>query len=65
MAEERIQKILARAGLGSRRACEQLILEVLLDRGKAVLPLPAGEGGTVIADGEEDRLHRPGRATRR
>jgi len=35
----------------------QTILEMLLDGGKAILPLPAGVRLPVVADRQEKRLH--------
>ncbi len=49
MAEERLQKVLAAAGLGSRRKCEELILEgVVRVNRKVVDKLP------VFVDAEKD-----------
>jgi pseudouridine synthase len=54
VAEERLQRALARAGFGSRRACEELIVEgrVTVDGRVATLgdKVPA-EGGEVCVDG--------------
>ncbi|MCC6190477.1 MAG: rRNA pseudouridine synthase [Anaerolineales bacterium] len=53
--EERIQKILARAGIGSRRACEALILQgrVTVNGRRAELGHKADAGRDVLAvDGE-------------
>ena len=59
MPEERLQKALARAGFGSRRACEQLIVEgrVTLDGAVATLG-DKGEPGVsrILVDGLEVNL---------
>lgn len=53
MAEERLQKILARAGLGSRRACEQYILQGRVEvDGRTVTEL----GTRADPDAQEIRL---------
>lgn len=59
MAEERLQKALARAGFGSRRACEQLILDgrVNLDGRVATIGDKVEAGAaTVSVDGVEVNL---------
>ena len=56
MAEERLQKALARAGFGSRRACEQLIVDarVTLDGTVATIGDKVDPGhSTVTVDGVE------------
>jgi 23S rRNA pseudouridine2605 synthase len=51
MVKERLQKLLSRAGIGSRRACEQLILDGhVLINGEPVNSLP------VLVDPGEDRV---------
>ncbi len=56
---ERLQKILARAGVASRRACEELILEGRVRvNGKRMQDLP------VLADPDEDRIEVDGRPIR-
>jgi 23S rRNA pseudouridine2605 synthase len=56
MAKERLQKILAAAGVASRRKCEELILEGLVSvNGKFVDSLP------VFADPEKDVIITAGR----
>lgn len=60
MPEERIQKILARAGFGSRRSCETLISagRVDVNRVKAVLGSKADASkDTVSVDGKPIQLH--------
>jgi pseudouridine synthase len=62
MAEERLQKILARAGLGSRRACEEYILQgrVSVD-GRTVTELGSRadpQRQEVLVDGEPVRAER-------
>ena len=59
MAEERLQKALARAGFGSRRACEQLIVDgrVTLDGRVSTLGDKVEPGvSTVTVDGVEVNL---------
>lgn len=59
MKQERIQKILARAGYGSRRSCEELILagRVHVDGEVAVLGQKADPGQQLITvDGERVKL---------
>jgi 23S rRNA pseudouridine2605 synthase len=63
MASERLQKLLARAGIGSRRACEEVVLagRVTVD-GQAVSELGAKadpEKQDVRLDGVRLRLERP------
>lgn len=50
---ERLQKVLARAGFGSRRACEELIAagRVEVDGSRAALGARAGPGARVAVDG--------------
>ena len=51
MAEQRLQKILAAAGVGSRRKCEELILEGLVRVNRKVVDtLP------IFADAEKDTI---------
>jgi len=51
MVKERLQKLLSRAGVGSRRACEQLILDGHVSvNGEVVTTLP------VIIDSDFDRV---------
>jgi 23S rRNA pseudouridine2605 synthase len=51
LGKERLQKVLARAGLGSRRACEQMILEGLVKvNGQAFSKLP------VLVDVRKDKI---------
>jgi len=60
MAKERLQKVLAAAGVASRRKCEEMILEGLVSiNGKAVETLPA------FADAEKDVITVGGRRIRR
>ncbi|HVF07939.1 MAG TPA: pseudouridine synthase [Actinomycetota bacterium] len=58
MADERLQKALARAGFGSRRVCEQLIIDarVTLDGEVATIGDKVGPGSTVTVDGIEVNL---------
>ena len=59
MAKQRLQKILASAGIDSRRKCEELILQgVVRVNGKVVDTLP------VFADAEEDTITVNGRQVR-
>jgi len=59
MAKQRLQKILASAGIDSRRKCEELILQgVVRVNGKVVDTLP------VFADSEEDTITVNGRQVR-
>jgi len=62
MAEERLQKILAQAGLGSRRACEELIVQGRVTvNGETVRELGAKadpESDEVRLDGERVREER-------
>ncbi len=59
MVTERLQKILAGAGIASRRRCEELILEgVIRVNGQVVDTLPA------FADAEKDKIMVDGRALR-
>jgi 23S rRNA pseudouridine2605 synthase len=59
MAKERLQKILAAAGIASRRKCEELILEGLVQvNGKVVDTLPA------FADPDKDTIIASGRRLR-
>jgi 23S rRNA pseudouridine2605 synthase len=59
MAEQRLQKILASAGIDSRRKCEELILEGSVEvNGKVVDTLP------VFADPEKDVIKVNGRKIR-
>jgi len=59
MSEERLQKILAAAGVDSRRRCEELILAgVVRVNGKVVDELP------VFADAEKDKITVDGRKLR-
>ena len=59
MAQQRLQKILASAGIDSRRKCEELILQgVVRVNGKVVDTLP------VFADAEEDTITVNGRQVR-
>lgn len=62
-AEERLQKILARAGYGSRRACEKLILEGRVSvAGKAVRVLGSRadpQKQEIRVDGEPVRAEKP------
>lgn len=60
---ERVQKILAKAGYGSRRACEELIVEgrvTVNDQTVSVLGVRADpQRDTITVDGERVRLPRP------
>lgn len=59
MAKQRLQKILASAGIDSRRKCEELILQgVVRVNGRVVDTLP------VFADSEEDTITVNGRQVR-
>jgi len=62
MVTERLQKILAGAGIASRRRCEELILEgVIRVNGQVVDTLPAfadAEKDKIIVDGRELRAER-------
>jgi 23S rRNA pseudouridine2605 synthase len=59
MAKERLQKILAAAGIASRRKCEEFILEGMVQvNGKVVDTLPA------FADAEKDVIIAAGRRIR-
>ena len=59
MAKQRLQKILASAGIDSRRKCEELILQgVVRVNGRVVDTLP------VFADAEEDTITVNGRQVR-
>jgi len=59
MAKERLQKILAAAGIASRRKCEELILEGMVSvNGKTVDTLPA------FADIDKDAIMAAGRRIR-
>lgn len=62
--KERVQKILAKAGHGSRRACEELIVEgrvTINDQTVSILGVRADPQRDVIAvDGERVRLPKPG-----
>jgi len=56
MARERLQKVLSAAGLGSRRACEQMILDGRVAvNGELVHAIPA------FADPQTDRIQLDGR----
>ncbi|MBI9047038.1 MAG: rRNA pseudouridine synthase [Anaerolineaceae bacterium] len=60
--EERIQKILARVGLGSRRSCEELILEgrVRVNGKEAVLGQKADQQkDDILVDGEQIQRSTP------
>ncbi len=62
MAEERVQKILARAGYGSRRACEELILagRVKINGQTAVLGSKADPArDQILVDGQKIPLQPP------
>ncbi|BAJ63205.1 MULTISPECIES: pseudouridine synthase [Anaerolinea] len=62
MAEERVQKILARAGYGSRRACEELILagRVKINGQTAVLGSKADPSrDQILVDGQKIPLQPP------
>jgi len=59
MVKERLQKLLSRAGVGSRRACEEMILEGRISvNGIIVSSLP------VMVDPEEDKVFLDGRRVR-
>ncbi len=59
MVKERLQKLLSRAGVGSRRACEQLILDGRISvNGEPVISLP------VLVDPKEDRILLDGKAVK-
>src|SRR5262245_3398324 len=56
MAQERIQKFLASAGYGSRRACEELVMEGRISvNGKPIRELP------VLVDPQHDKVAVDGR----
>jgi 23S rRNA pseudouridine2605 synthase len=60
MAKERLQKVMASAGVASRRQCEELILAgVVRVNGKVVDELPAfvdGQADAIVVDGRRLRL---------
>ena len=59
MARERLQKVLAAAGIGSRRECEEIILDDRVSvNGETVSALP------VLVDPERDEISVDGRPLR-
>ncbi|MCK6440282.1 MAG: hypothetical protein L6Q71_08800, partial [Planctomycetes bacterium] len=62
-AEERLQKILARAGFGSRRKCEDLILEGRVTVNNATVSTLGSKADihrdTIAVDGERIRMPKP------
>ncbi|MBK9973930.1 MAG: hypothetical protein IPP14_04055 [Planctomycetes bacterium] len=61
--KERLQKILARAGFGSRRACEELIVEGRVTLNEQVVSVLGTQADpmrdTIMVDGERVHLPRP------